>query len=184
MINPMKTIYHKDWDEIQEYDYYNGTCTDSKILIVDEHTDKQEKFLEAIAKACHNEYSWDYADSVIIDYEDNCAYSDGYGESDVLYTNEEYIGRRRFDNKEVSFEDIEDEFINTTTKAIPSWLELPEEWVEESCDFQSGWYDRHDDPETILSRLPKDLDAVFKIRSINPFAVDFCVFTRETGKGN
>jgi len=175
MINPSITIDHKEWD-ISEYAYYGG----NKILLVDSPTNEQEKFLEAIIAARPEVYSWDYSDSAYIDIEDDCAYSiNDYGESEFILTDSEVLGKRRFDSGELTFDDIAEEYIDNPEKAIPSWLNLPKEWEEQTCELQYGWYGRNDDPSTILANAPDDLSIVFKIRGINPFAVDYCVYTKQ-----
>ncbi len=179
-INPYKTIEHKDWDNISWYDDYNGRCTDSILFVVDCPTEEQEKFLEAINIAQPDLYNWNYSHDVGIDYEDNCAYAMGYGEQDYILTDCEVIGKRMFDNKDVSFIDIEEEFINNPNKAISSWLDLPDEWEERSCNFNNGLHKgRQDQPKEILKRLADKFDVVFKINSIDMFNTNFCVFTRE-----
>lgn len=188
-VNPFKTIRAKEdvWgDNISWYEDYNGQTTDSVIFLVEsygltnEDWEKMTKFLETIEAYDGVNYAWNYRDSVDIDYEDNCAYVQDYGESDVMYVNEEYIGRRQFEKEECTFDDVSDAFVNNPERALPSWLDPTDGWEERSCDFANGWYHRHDEPKEIAEKLwGKDLDVIFQISSISPFEVQFCVWTKE-----
>ena len=193
-INPWKTITKKSekWDEwISWYEDYNGTASDSVIFLVEsydmpnEEWEKMIKFLETICNYDNIKYSWDYRDSSYVDHEDNCAYNIGYDESNVIFLDCKIIGRRQIENKEVTWDDLKERYINEPTKALPSWFpisDLEEEGFEErSCDFQNGMYGRVDRPKDIMEKLHnlKYKNIVFQIASINMFATDFCVWVKK-----
>lgn len=183
-LNIYKTINEKDWDNISVFDNYNGATTDAQLIVVDGATDEQLKFVEAV---CDNSdiYEWVYADSIYVDYEDNCAYSINYGESDVILNDCEFLGRRRFENKELSFEDISELYINVDDKALPSWLNPSDDWEERSCDYANDWYGNNDQPSEILQKLnDKGLNVIFQISSVHQFGVNFCVWTKEVNDDN
>ena len=161
------------------YDDYNGSATDSKIILIDGQKDieKVEAYLEAYCYT--NDMEWGYYESARIDYEDNCAYTIGYDESDVITLECEHAGRRQFENGKMDFDDVAEVFVNNPTRALPSWLNPTDGWEKQSCDFESGWYGRNDDPEQILENSGDDFDVIFQIDYVNPFATGFCVWVKE-----
>ncbi len=183
-----EALEYKGWSENVDgiYDDYNGEATDSQVVIVqtwglkDAEEAKFFKFIDAVCEA--NNWEWNYQDQTTIDYDDNCAYADGYGEQDYIMNDCEIMGKRRFDNKELSFDDLIDDFYDNPERAIPSWVEVPEGlgWEQQSCDFENGWYGRNDNPEEILKKLSaQNFNVIFQLDYVNPFATGFCVWVRK-----
>ena len=101
-----------------------------------------------------------------------------------MMTHDEVIGRRLIEKKDVDFEDLlNDHFINDCKMAIPSWFPIDEitnlGFEQQSCDFESGWYHRNDDPKAIMEKAHKQrYDTIFQISYAHTFAVGFCLWTR------
>lgn len=191
MRNLAKIFAIKDWD-ISIYSSYNGRYTDSICIVINDTKNKEElfkieKFLEAV---CWDDerYEWCYDSDVVVDYDNNIAYTTPtYGEYDYIVGNGEILGRASFEDKTLSFEDIKDMFVNNPEMALPSWIELPDEWEEQSCDFASGWYGRRGNPQEIYKNL-KDRgheELVFQIKNANnPLEIGFCVWTKKKEEEN
>lgn len=186
-LNPFKTIQAKqDWQEyISWYDYYDCNVSDGIIFLIDyyapnEILEKIEKFFEKIERNSDQFFvnSWD---DIRVDFEDNCAYDlHYYGSPNFISTEDEIIGKRRIDREEITFEDLEEEFMNNPEKAFPSWYNIPESWEECSCDYASGWYGNNDDPAEILEKAnEKGYDVLFKIKSSHMFETGFCIYYKE-----
>ena len=165
------------------YDDYDGRYEDSRVIVVEGYglRRNEKAVLRWLEMICYenDEYEWTFADQVTIDFEDGCAYADSYGEADVILGDCEILGRRQFENGDLSFDDVVDIFVNNSERALPSWLDPTDGWEQQSCDFESGWYGREDDPQTILEKLGDDLDVLFQIDFVQPFATGFCVWTKE-----
>jgi hypothetical protein len=77
---------------------------------------------------------------------------------------------------------IEDK-INNPSRAVNGLIS--EQQLEElgftklDADYQSGWYDRHDDPKAILANLEdKYAEVLFFVDGVGQFHIDFGVFVR------
>ena len=186
-LDPFKTIeFKKDWqDYIQYFDYYDCNVSDGIIFLIDYYAPKEilekiEKFFDKIERNSDQYFvnSWE---NVRVDYEDNCAYDlSYYGSPNFISTDDEIIGKRRIDKEWITFEDLEEDFINNSDRAFPNWYNLPESWQECSCDYASGWYGRNDRPEEILEKMnEKGYDVVFKISYQHMFECGYCVYFKE-----
>ena len=53
-------------------------------------------------------------------------------------------------------------------------------FTERTCELESGWYGREDDPETILAEIQsrEDSDVLFVLSGTEQFRVTFCVYVR------
>jgi hypothetical protein len=57
-------------------------------------------------------------------------------------------------------------------------------FVERECDYESGWYGREDNPQSIFNAITErepNTDVLFKLANVEQFRVTFCVFVRERG---
>ena len=142
---------------------YNGSYPENK----------KEKILDAIVKK-HDLDFWAFGDSYLIDYDGVCAYS--INDGDYIMGEGEIMGRESFEDQTVTFEDIEELYIDNFCRAVPAWVELPKNWHKLPIDFASGHYGTVDDPETILKKYRDKFekhDFIFKIDYAQPFEVGF-----------
>lgn len=186
-INPFKTLeIKKDWEDYVSYcDFYDCNVKDGVIFIIDYYAPEEilkkiVKFFEKIERNS-DEFFYDSWENIRVDEEDNCAYAVPYYDSpNYIMCDYALIGKRRFDKEWTSFDDISDEFINNSEKALPRWFKIPEGWEECSCDYANGWYHRHDNPSEILEKMnEKGYDILFKISYQHMFECGFCIYYRE-----
>jgi hypothetical protein len=189
-LNPYRTLEAKGWEEyVSIYSYYDGKCSDSMIMVLeycsdDNLRDRIIKFLEAVERSSEI-YSWNYDDDTIVDYDDNMAYkgSSYYGTPNVIYLDYEILGKARIDREEYDKEWLFNEFTNNPLKAVPDWF--PSKILEDagfekkSCEFASGWYNRHDDPKEIMEKANLEgYDVIFQIDYAQPFEIGFCLWVK------
>ena len=172
-----KTLEKKGWlDSVTLYKDMEGDA----VYVVDTYGDTIEK-IEKFLDAC--EVEWAFADSGVVDHDDGIFYyNPTIGEYDWIMGEGEILGKARFDNDELGWEDIKDDFVNVATKALPSWFKALDDfgWTERSCDFANGWYGRNDQPEEIMKKLEaQGLDVVFQLANVSMFETTFCVWTRD-----
>ena len=68
---PYQDNKYRDWEDIYEYDLYSYKLG-MTIFVIHSTDDKLGKFFEAIENNS-DQYTYNFGDSVLIDYEDNCA---------------------------------------------------------------------------------------------------------------
>ena len=185
-LDPFKTIAFKEhksqakWFDSSDIRWATSYQTGKTILLLDGCNDKIEKFLEAIENNSA-EFEWGWRDCHIIDGDDIAYSSDGYTEPDYFFhaATCEYVGRKMFEEETTTFDDVVDNFLNTPSRAILSWVEVPDKWKKLSCDFANGMYDRQDEPTDIYNKLKEKHDVLFQIDTLSPFEIGFCVWTKE-----
>lgn len=130
-------------------------------------------------------YEWYYDDSMTSI--NGIAYN--IEDGNIIYTDGEALGRADFENGNLDFSEIEDDFIDNPSRALPSWYDDKE---LENLGFEklgitgdSGWYEhnKNQDPKDIMEQI-KSLtptikkDIVFKIDYISQFEMEYSVFSR------
>ena len=129
-------------------------------------------------------YEWYYDDSAWVI--NNTAYTD---QSDIIFTDGDMLGRADFESGDFDFSDIEDDFIDTPSRALPSWYndkELEKLGFEKlSCEFDSGLYEhnKQSDPTEISKQIRSNRpnakkEIIFKVDFVSQFEMGFCVFVR------
>lgn len=110
-----------------------------------------------------------------------------YGWQPNFYVGDGFIACEKcFNNTEEYQESYISDKINNPTSAVNGLM--TEEQIESlgfvkvDEDFQSGWYNRHDNPKAIYDELSEKYDEVlFFIDGVGQFHVDFVAFIRGGG---
>jgi len=172
ILNPQRTIEAKGWEEyIEIFPYYDGIFTDSEVMVIkylpNNLLNKVLRFCQMVGRNSDT-ISYIFLEDAIIDYSDGVVYDDPmYSEPNVVYTYDGIIGKAQFDSGNATFEDIEDDYINDPEKILPSWVKLPEEWVE----YEESVYN--------IRNFYKEISENFDMVLVGLGIVDFRIFLRK-----
>lgn len=152
---------------------FNGYPSDTEYISI----------LEAYCK--DKGYGWNYDDTLTSI--NGIAYN--IEDGNIIYIDGEALGRADFENGYCDFSEIEDEFIDNPSRALPSWYddkELEDLGFEKlSCEFDNGLYEhnKNQDPKMVMENIKslsttRKKEVLFKVDFVSQFEMGFCVFVR------
>ena len=95
-----------------------------------------------------------------------------------------------FEGELYPIKDYEEKYVEEVLKnnyktAGPDWLDLSKYGFVKSTESNSGYYDscENKSPESMAKNIPEDEDYVFKISNLEPWCMEYELWTRKNNKG-